>query len=74
MMSRELLRQLRKSVELFQGNIGPDALIYQGSATWEVWQNHIPQNVAKEWATLSEETRLVAFLMAQLIAHWTTHP
>lgn len=74
MMSRQLLQQLRKSVELFHGDIGPDALIYAGSKTWEDWQNHIPQNVAKEWASLSEETRLVAFLMAQSVAHWTTHP
>lgn len=51
-------------------NLGDDALLYAGSATWEDWRNHIPNSVRHAWKSLSDESRLVAFLIAKSFTHY----
>jgi hypothetical protein len=46
-------------------NLGPDALIYAGSATWDRWENHVPVGLRSMWPLLGEESRLAVFLTAK---------
>jgi hypothetical protein len=51
-----------------------DAIIYAGSATWDMWQCHLPMAIQCLWKDLSQESRLVAFLIANAITHFNCHP
>lgn len=72
MMSEVYLKQLRTIADglSFTGKaeIGDDALTYADSATWEMWQNHVPGIVKSLWPVMDEQSRLVAYVTAQRIA------
>ena len=42
-----------------------DALAYAGSATWEMWENHVPQILVALWLQLSPQARLAVFITAK---------
>ena len=48
-------------------SLGDDALIYQGSAQWDDWRNHVPKILAEKWAWLSEEARLCIYVTAHQV-------
>lgn len=75
MMHETYLKQLRQVASELGGGeaeIGDDALLYAGSATWEMWQNHVPNIVRSMWPMLDEQTRLVAYVTAKRIASSVT--
>lgn len=51
-------------------DLSDDALLHAGSATWEMWQNHVPVAVMQAWSSLNEETRAAVFLCCMSIAGW----
>lgn len=69
-MSEVYFRQLRNVAAAMnddagQPDLGDDALIYSGSATWDMWQNHVPQIVVSMWPLFDEETRYAVYVTAK---------
>ncbi len=50
--------------------LGDDALAYAGSATWDMWQNHVPELLRAHWDKLSEESRLCVYLTAKSVTNY----
>ncbi len=79
-MSSEIESAARALCDTFHPGVGleqmlnDDALLYAGSATWEMWENHIPIIGVQLWAELSMETRAMLFIMAKSVSAWTKHP
>lgn len=44
-----------------------DAVAYAGSATWSMWQNHVPEILRAHWTWLSEEARICVYLATKSV-------
>jgi hypothetical protein len=68
-VSEVYLKQLRTVAEAMDecgaADLSDDALIYAGSATWDMWQNHVPGIICSMWPLLDEQSRLVAYITAK---------
>lgn len=51
-------------------DLSDDALVYAGSATWEMWQNHVPGIVRSMWPLFDEEARLAVYLTAKAMTNY----
>ena len=75
MMSETYLKQLRivanEMDEAGPPDLSDDAMIYAGSATWDMWQNHVPNIVRNMWVLLSEESRLAVYMTAKQVTTYT---
>lgn len=71
MMNEVYLKQLRTVAEAMdetgQPDLSDDALIYAGSATWDMWQNHVPVIIRCMWPLLDQQSRLVAYITAKQV-------
>ncbi len=56
--------QLRLATE-YNADLSDDALIYAGSATVEMWQNHVTQMQLAMWPTMDQYERAAVFLQAR---------
>lgn len=70
-MNEKYLAQLRNVVNSMEEStppdLGDDALIYANAATWEMWQNHVPDMIRSMWPLLCEETRLAVYMTAKSV-------
>ena len=48
-----------------------DSLTYAGSATWDDWENHVPEVVRQAWTELSMQARLAVLLTAKHVTTYT---
>jgi hypothetical protein len=73
-MHETYLKQLRTVAAAMDESGAPDlsddALICAGSATWDMWQNHVPGIIRSMWPLFDEQSRLVAYITAKQV---TTH-
>lgn len=73
MESSEATRKMRELVAETSPGVmpfGASDLIHHGSMTWDMWQNHVPLEVAYLWPELSEETRLAVYLTAKAVTFY----
>lgn len=75
-MNEVYLKQLRTIAKAMDDvsdpDLGDDALIYAGSATWEQWQNHVPGILRSMWPLLDEPARLAVYITAKQFTTYDT--
>jgi len=47
-----------------------DSLQYAGAATWEKWENHIPQVLIQLWPYMTYEAKLCVYVTAKSFTAW----
>ena len=70
----DAIDQLVAIAERNGADLGDDALIYAGSATWDDWRNHVPDAVRAVWPVLDRAARAAAYLTANAVTAYQLPP